>query len=100
MTVKPRRANKKRRAKKANRGFMSYLKFHRYRLGLSQVQLAKRAGVSQGLYCEYERGIKRPLAKHHMKLAEAIGRPIEEVTARIHNIDPVQMGYISPVLAH
>jgi len=91
--VKPRRAkNQKRRAKKDSKVFMTYLKFHRYRLGLTQEQLAKKAGVSQGLYCEYERGIKRPLAKHHVKLAQALGRPVEEFTAKLYNVDPVEMG--------
>lgn len=97
--MKPRRARTLRPAKRENRRFMTYLKFHRYRLRLTQAQLARKAGVSQGLYCEYERGIKKPLPHHHGKLADAIGRPIEEVTAKIHNVDPAQMGYANLAVA-
>lgn len=80
-----------RRAKPSNKVFMTYLKFHRYRLGLTQSQLAKKAGVSQGLYCDYERGLKRPLPKHHMQLANALGRPLDEFTAKLHNVEASEM---------
>lgn len=89
----PRRAKNGSRVKKANVFCMSYLRFHRYRMGLTQAQLAKRIGVSQGTYCAYERGSRRPLAKRNARLAEAIGRTVEEVTAKIHNVDLTQVGY-------
>lgn len=97
MAKSPRRANKGlRAAKKANRSLMLFLKFHRYRLGLNQAQLAKRIGIAQSTYCSYERGAKRPSPKHNTKLAAALGRPVEEVTAKIHNVDLAEVGYSQP----
>jgi transcriptional regulator with XRE-family HTH domain len=70
---------------------MSYLKYHRMTLGLTQAEVARRARVSQGAYCDYERGIKRPRPKIHRRLADALERPVTEFTAILYGVDPAEM---------
>ena len=72
---------------------MEYLKFHRYRLGLTQEKMAKRIGMkSQGYYCEIENGEKKPDPAMCVKIADAIKRPIEEVIAKLHGANLADMG--------
>jgi transcriptional regulator with XRE-family HTH domain len=70
---------------------MNYLKFHRMTLGLTQAQVAKKAGIRQGTYCDYERGLKRPRPITHKRLAEALQRPPEEFTARLYGVRETEM---------
>lgn len=78
---------------------MTYLKFHRYTLQMTQAKLAKAAGMSQTHYCEIERGIKRPGPKQLGKLAEAIKRPKEELIAKLYGVDPASMVLSHPSVA-
>ncbi|MEI7900791.1 MAG: helix-turn-helix transcriptional regulator [bacterium] len=41
--------------------------------GLSQVELAVRAGIQPGLLCRYERGVS-PSQRNALRLAKALGR--------------------------
>ena len=70
---------------------MTYLKYNRMTLGLNQVDVARRAGISQGAYCDYERGVKRPRPKIHKKLAEALERPVDEFTGKLYGVNPASM---------
>ena len=49
---------------------------YRTELGLSQVQLGERSGVSQGYISDLERGEKEPTVSVAKKLAAALGIPI------------------------
>lgn len=71
---------------------MTYLKFHRFRLGLTQGKLAGEIGISQGHYCEIERGYIKPGPDLHKRLADAIGRPVEELTAKLYGVSLADMG--------
>jgi transcriptional regulator with XRE-family HTH domain len=73
------------------RAFMTYLRFHRMNLGLTQAEVAARAGISQGAYCDYERGEKKPRPKVHRKLALALQRPVEEFTAKLYGVEASAM---------
>lgn len=70
---------------------MNYLKFHRLTLGLTQADIARKAKISQGAYCDYERGFRRPRPKIHLRLAEALGRPLDEFTGKLYGVDPASM---------
>ncbi len=70
---------------------MCYLKFHRMTLGLTQADVARKAGVTQGTYCDYERGIKKPGPKMHRKLADALHRPVQEFTGKLYGVNPADM---------
>src|SRR5512135_2877079 len=48
----------------------------RSRLGLSQRQLAERAGLSNGMLCLIERGEANPSVQSLLGLAEALGMPL------------------------
>ena len=77
------------------KAFVKYLKFHRYRLGLTQDQLAHEIGISQGHYCEIERGFKKPRPELHKRIADAIGRPVKELTEKLHGVSAAEMGMAS-----
>ncbi len=49
---------------------------YRTELGLSQVQLGERSGVSQGYISDLERGEKEPTVSIAKKIAAALGVPI------------------------
>jgi transcriptional regulator with XRE-family HTH domain len=70
---------------------MSYLKFHRMALGMTQAQVAKKAGVRQSTYCDYERGRKHPRPRVHKLLAEALQRPAHEFTAKLYGVESTAM---------
>src|SRR4051812_13085240 len=86
-----RRSMVKQRRKLRQDRFMRYLKFHRLNKGYTQAQLAKKAGVAQGTYCDYENGRKKPRPKQHLALAEAIERPVEELTSMLYGTNPDDM---------
>lgn len=67
---------------------MTYLKWVRLNRGLTQKQVAGRVGISQSVYCDYERGWKKPGAKHHARLANALEVPVDELTRRIYKLNP------------
>lgn len=69
------------------------MKFHRLRLGLTQEEVARRAKVSQGAYCDYETGRKKPRPGIHLRLAEALERPSEEFTGKLYGVDPAEMTF-------
>src|SRR4051812_35857348 len=90
---KGQRSRKGRRKLVVPRAFVEYMKFHRYRLGLTQKKMAKRIGIkSQGYYCEIEKGEKKPDPEMCTKIADAIGRPVEEVIAKLHGANLADMG--------
>lgn len=68
------------------KAFMNYLKYWRLNRGLTQQAIARKLGISQGAYCDYERGFRKPGPKVHLKLAEAIDRPVEELTTKLYRI--------------
>lgn len=70
---------------------MTYLKFHRMNLGLTQTQVAKQVGIGQGTYCDYERGLKRPRPKIHKDLARVLHRPVEELTEKLYGVKAQDM---------
>ncbi len=72
---------------------MHYLKYHRLNLGLTQTEIAKKAKISQGTYCDYENGHKRPRPRHHLRLAEVLERPVEELTSMLYKVDPSGMSH-------
>lgn len=70
---------------------MTYLKFHRMALGLTQDQVAREAGISQGHYCDIEKGRVKPHAAIHKRIADALGRPAEEFTAKLYGVNADEM---------
>ncbi len=70
---------------------MTYLKFHRMKLGKTQAQIAKDAGISQGHYCEIEKGYIKPLPELHKRIADALGRPLDEFTGFLYGVNPADM---------
>jgi transcriptional regulator with XRE-family HTH domain len=71
--------------------FMNYLKFHRMNLGLTQKAVARKANISQGAYCDYEKGFRKPRPKIHKDLAAALQRPVEEFTSKLYGVNPADM---------
>ena len=57
------------------KAFVKYLKFHRYRLGLTQDQLAHEIGISQGHYCEIERAGEESPSSHANDHRQPISGP-------------------------
>ena len=57
------------------------LKEHRGRLHLTQAELAERVGVSRKTINTVENGVFTPSATLALKLARALGVPVEEVFA-------------------
>lgn len=51
----------------------------RAELGLSQIELSKRAKISQGKVCEYEKGKVIPRVDTALKIANALGKTVEEI---------------------
>jgi putative transcriptional regulator len=49
----------------------------RKKAGLTQKQLAERVGLSQGMICRVEQGLKEPSKKYRMKLAKELGVSVE-----------------------
>lgn len=78
---------------------MTYLKFHRMCLGLTQDQVARKAHISQGHYCEIEKGYIKPGPEIHVQLAGALGRPVEEFTAKLHGVNLRDMVIEQPAMA-
>src|SRR4051812_2412982 len=79
------------RRRVVRKSFLNYLMFHRLRLGLTQQRLAKKAHISQGAYCSYEKGYQKPSPETHKRLAEALGRPLDEFTGMLYGVDPETM---------
>lgn len=55
------------------------LKQARLAAGLTQAALAARVGLSRSAYVNIERGRKRPSLEVAIRLATALGRPVEEL---------------------
>ena len=47
--------------------------------GLSQIELAKRAGISQRVVAHYETIVSNPASGTVLKLAKALNTPVEEL---------------------
>lgn len=73
---------------KEREAFVRYLKFARLRRGLTQTQTAKELGISQGAYCNIERGQKMPHPRTYPALAEVFDVPVDELVSRIHKLNP------------
>lgn len=67
---------------------MHYLKFTRLNRGLTQAEVAKKLKISQGAYCDIERGQKKPRPRLYPELADVFQVPVEELTSRIHKLNP------------
>ncbi len=60
--------------------FSDNLRIRRLQLLMSQEELAKKAGVSQGVICQYENGvISAPKLSIALRLAKALGVTIEQL---------------------
>ena len=70
---------------------MKYLKYWRLCAGKTQQQIADEVGISQGHYCDIEKRGVKPRPETHKALAEALHRPIEELTAKLHGVDRDEM---------
>jgi transcriptional regulator with XRE-family HTH domain len=55
--------------------------------GLSQIELAVKAGIQPGLLCRYERGVA-PCQRNALRLARALGCAVEEVFPAFGNLRP------------
>lgn len=65
--------------------FGKRLKDARKARGLTQAELARRAGVSQGVITHYERGVNRPRLDQALALVQALGISLDEffLTSRL-----------------
>jgi transcriptional regulator with XRE-family HTH domain len=54
------------------------LKQLRQESGMTQVELAAKAGLSQGVITNYERGFRTPTLENALLIAKALGLPVEE----------------------
>ena len=58
---------------------------------MTQEEVARKARISQGAYCSYEKGYQKPHPDTHKRLAEALERPADEFTAKLYGINPAEM---------
>ena len=58
--------------------FGKKLKQLRLEKGLTQVELAEKSGVSQGVITNYERGFRTPTLQKAIFIAKALNVPVEE----------------------
>ncbi len=65
---------------------MKYVAYWRTVAGKSQKKLGKEIGISQGHVCDIERRGIKPRPVLYPKLAEALGRPVEEVVAVLNGV--------------
>jgi transcriptional regulator with XRE-family HTH domain len=76
--------------------FQDYIKYHRRRLDLTQKELADKADIGQSYVSGLERGInKEPTPDILMRIAGAVGRPVEEVFAaagKVYKGNPLPPG--------
>jgi len=87
----PRRGQKRLRAVPTDRSnFVRYLKFARLKLGMTQAEAAKEVGITQGAYCNIERGQKKPHPRLYPVFAEVLQVPVNDLVSRIHKLDPDQ----------
>lgn len=61
------------------------IKWHRLRLGLTQVELAAQVGVVQKYVPQWERWQRTPTEEHQARLAEVLGCEVSEL---LREIDP------------
>lgn len=57
----------------------AFLKAERQRMGLTQTELAQRAGVSQQVIADWETGKRKPRSDGAVKLAKALGIAVEQM---------------------
>jgi transcriptional regulator with XRE-family HTH domain len=72
--------------------FGERLKFLRERAGLSQPQLAQRAGLPVGNIRNYEQSLRQPLWVAVFKLSDALGVPVEQWRDCIPRDEPAGKG--------
>lgn len=58
--------------------------------GLTQQDLAKKAGVSQQLIGHYENGIRAPKLEKAILLAKALGMPVEVINGQLERKKPTE----------
>jgi transcriptional regulator with XRE-family HTH domain len=56
--------------------------------GLSQQELAKKAGVSQQVIGHYEKGIRAPKLEQAILVAKALGMSVEEIYGQLERRKP------------
>lgn len=57
--------------------FSERLKKHRKDIGLTQVDIASRLGISQQAYASWERGVKKPTQENLVKIAQILDVSID-----------------------
>lgn len=55
------------------------IKERRVRLGMTQLQLADKVGVTSAAICQFERGVKNPSLQIGCEIAKALKCDIEEL---------------------
>ena len=58
--------------------------------GISQHDLAARAGISQGALSNVERGIHGTTPETNRKLADGLGVPLESITYPVADLEPAE----------
>ena len=59
--------------------FAAKLRTARIAAGLSQTEAARRAGLRQSLWSDYERGRKSPSINQSERLAQAVGKHLRDL---------------------
>ena len=74
--------------------FSERLKKHRKDIGLTQVDIASRLGISQQAYASWERGVKKPTQENLVKIAQVLNVSVdylvgnsEEKSNEVDNIE-------------
>ena len=57
--------------------FSERLKKHRKDIGLTQVDIASRLGISQQAYASWERGVKKPTQENLVKIAQVLNVSVD-----------------------
>ncbi|MDE3131489.1 MAG: helix-turn-helix transcriptional regulator, partial [Acidobacteriota bacterium] len=63
------------------------LQRQRVQLGLTQAELATRAGVSRQLVAAVEAGVNAPSVDSALRLAQTLGCPVEDLFASAAGLD-------------
>lgn len=71
--------------KSFNENFSENLKKIRKEKGLSQKEVARRLGVSQPSYAQYERGVRSPKVETIERIADALEVPLTELLGDKNN---------------
>ena len=58
---------------------MQKLKVMRFNLGLTQKEVAKKMGVTEASYSNWENGVRKPHAQNVKKIADFYDVPVEDI---------------------